>query len=358
VKLLFALLALFAIPAVAEVTVAVHPQRVRVETFRHAQALNFDFEIRNDGTTPVRIYEVHVDVLDRDGKVVHRRRINSQAISPSMLTVPKRDVAPKSRLWLFNPFHTFPAGLPIARLDYTFRVGPPDSDEWLAPIKVTITPEAARTKTVLRVPMRGRVIVDDGHDFYAHHRRLDLTHPLLESLRVDKNPSRYALDLCVIDADGKLHRGDGRKREDWLSWEAPVVAAANGKVVEARGDRQDFVMNETSFDYGELAKDDTAINGNYVVVDHGSGEYSIYVHLRQGSVRVKPGDTVRAGDAIAKIGLSGDAFFPHLHFELRDGTSLRSNGLPAYFKGFRRSYEKSNVPSPEPIDTGDIVIAP
>ena len=356
--LALALLALAAAPAAAAVSVAVRPQRVWIETFPHSQGLNFDFEVRNSGDAPVRLYEVHVDVLDRAGNLVARRRLNSQAISPSILTIPKRDLEPKGRLWLFNPFPTFPAGVPIARLDYTFRFGPPDSEDWLDPIKVTVTPASGRPRTVLRVPLRGRVIVDDGHDFYAHHRRLDLTHPFLESLRVEKNPTRYSLDLCVIDTGGNLHRGDGKKREEWLSWEAPVVAAANGTVVEARNDRQDFLMGQPGFDYAELAKDDTAINGNYVAIDHGGGEYSIYVHLRKGSVSVKPGDVVRAGDRIAQIGLSGDAYFPHLHFEMRDGASLRSDGLPMYFTGFRRSYEKTSVTTPQPIDTGDIVVTP
>ena len=57
--------------------------------------------------------------------------------------------------------------------------------------------------------------------------------------------------------------------------------------------------------------------GNGVVVDHGDGWETQYCHLARGSVRVKAGDTVVAGTPLARVGLSGNTEFPHLHLTVR-----------------------------------------
>lgn len=55
----------------------------------------------------------------------------------------------------------------------------------------------------------------------------------------------------------------------------------------------------------------------------------MYAHLRRGSLTVKPGDRVRAGQQIARCGNSGNRTEPHLHFQLTDGPDLNSaRGLP------------------------------
>ena len=56
--------------------------------------------------------------------------------------------------------------------------------------------------------------------------------------------------------------------------------------------------------------------GNHVVVNHGSYKV-VYAHMRNGSVRVRAGDTVRCGDPIGEIGSSGCTTGAHLHFETR-----------------------------------------
>lgn len=63
--------------------------------------------------------------------------------------------------------------------------------------------------------------------------------------------------------------------------------------------------------------------GNGVVVAHGDGWETQYCHLAQGSLRVKPGDRVAAGQPLGRIGASGRAEFPHLHFTARqDGKAV------------------------------------
>ena len=63
--------------------------------------------------------------------------------------------------------------------------------------------------------------------------------------------------------------------------------------------------------------------GNAVVVGHGDGWETQYSHLRRGSVCVRPGDVVSAGQKLGVAGLSGHTEFVHLHFEVRkDGAPV------------------------------------
>jgi murein DD-endopeptidase MepM/ murein hydrolase activator NlpD len=60
--------------------------------------------------------------------------------------------------------------------------------------------------------------------------------------------------------------------------------------------------------------------GYYLVLDADGEDYMyVFMHLRQGSVLVRKGDTVAAGQQIAQVGNTGRSFGPHLHFEIWQG---------------------------------------
>ncbi len=72
-------------------------------------------------------------------------------------------------------------------------------------------------------------------------------------------------------------------------------------------------------------------SGNYVLIDHGNGEYARYCHLRA-EIPVKAGDQVKQGDVIGFVGNSGQSMEPHLHLELLDSPDAgTANGLPIAF---------------------------
>ncbi|HYE48478.1 MAG TPA: M23 family metallopeptidase [Azospirillaceae bacterium] len=91
-----------------------------------------------------------------------------------------------------------------------------------------------------------------------------------------------------------------------------VVAAAPGIV---RGVRDG--MPDTGIPKEGAAALQGKFAGNSVAIDHGGGWETQYSHMRQGSVAVKPGDRVEAGQVLGLVGYSGRTQFPHVELIVR-----------------------------------------
>ncbi len=65
--------------------------------------------------------------------------------------------------------------------------------------------------------------------------------------------------------------------------------------------------------------------GNYVVIQHSDGNFTLYAHMHPNTVTVQAGDTVKQGQVIGKMGSSGRSTGTHLHFEVRKGANLQSS---------------------------------
>lgn len=97
-----------------------------------------------------------------------------------------------------------------------------------------------------------------------------------------------------------------------------VVAAAAGTVRNTRDG-----MPDGAFDREIPGGVQDRECGNGVVIDHGNGWETQYCHMMSGSVHVRPGQRVAAGDHLGYVGMSGKAEFPHLHLAVRqDGRQL------------------------------------
>ncbi|MCA9657898.1 MAG: urea transporter [Myxococcales bacterium] len=119
---------------------------------------------------------------------------------------------------------------------------------------------------------------------------------------------RHAWDFEVTGPDGQVHRGSGEQPQDYYCYRLPVVAAADGTVVEIVDSVADSPIGEPNL------RDNW---GNLVLVAHAPGLYSLVCHLAPGSVEVRPGQLVRRGDRLGLCGSSGRSPVPHLHFQLQ-----------------------------------------
>jgi murein DD-endopeptidase MepM/ murein hydrolase activator NlpD len=218
---------------------------------------------------------------------------------------------------------------------------------------VSIPISSGTVKTPLRFPLSGRwAVVVAGTPHGGHRWAL---------------PEAFAYDIAAFGTDDKSFRGQGQKLADYYAYGAPVLAAGDGVVVEVVADQPETAeilrRPSESFDaYGDrmgalqmklLKQGDRAIGGNSVLIDHGNGEYSLYAHLQPGSIPVKVGDRLKAGARVGKLGASGNATEPHLHFQVCDGPSaLHCAGIPLAFTNVELPY----ADGPRAIQAGDIVV--
>ena len=341
------------------VTVTVEPSEAYIERRGVEQRINFDLLIHNAGTVPLRIAKVQVSIYDSTGAFAFRRYLDENGRPSGISIVPNRIVPPGSSLDVFNPFHSFEEEMPLARLHYEVFFDDPASKEpnllnFLTKAEVDVHPTAYPGKTKLMLPLKGRIYVFDGHDFYAHHRRQDV----FRSGHFRPNSVRYAYDLMTANDAGELYRGDQFVKENWFSYGQPIYAPAAGTVADAANN-----IPENSYKDGQVVSPPMADDldpiglGNHVIIDHGNGEFSLMVHMKPGSVTVKKGDHVKQGELVGAIGFSGDTFLPHLHYMLMDGIDERtSQGQPSYFDNFVRllGSERKQVKHGQ-IDSGDFV---
>ncbi len=318
------------------------------------QYLNFDLILINGAATARTLAAITLSATDPSGTPVLQRYCDGSGLSPCIATIPGREIAPGARAIVYNPFHTLPGDITLGTLTYELRYA--DSAGALVDtVRATIHP--ARPHPVpLRLPLAGRVLVFDGHDALSHHRRWDLSHPVIRAVGFTGNSGRYAYDLSLVDPQGRMFRGDGKANTDWYSWEQPVRAPAAGVVVASANDEPDWEIGRTSLPDSVIFARPIALYGNYLVIDHGNGAFSLIAHLRQGSIPLRVGDRVSAGQQVGKVGYSGSVFTIHTHYQLQGGAHYSAEGIPSYFTGVVRvGAPRGATRGPIRIDSGDIV---
>ena len=142
---------------------------------------------------------------------------------------------------------------------------------------------------------------------------------------------RFAIDWEQIDPENRVVKGDTKTLSNYVIYGREVLAVADGTVVSSRNDLAEQVP-------GALPQGMTIdkADGNFVVLDIGGGNYVLYAHMQPGSVTVKAGAKVKRGEALGKVGNTGNTQAPHLHLHVMDGPSpLQSNGIPYVFDSFK-----------------------
>lgn len=166
---------------------------------------------------------------------------------------------------------------------------------------------------------------------------------------VDVDPGPGWLDHACGSASYNGHTGTDLRLPDLLQMAegVRVRAAATGVVTATRDG-----MPDRYYERSEEAALQGRGCGNGVVIDHGSGWTTQYCHLKEGSVQVREGDRLNAGDPIGMIGLSGRTEFPHLELIVRQGDRVVD---PFAVKGEVLSNDESNShPGCDAQDTATI----
>jgi len=139
-----------------------------------------------------------------------------------------------------------------------------------------------------------------------------------------------AFDFLAEDENKSLYRkGSFLKHlftfitvEDTITWASPLYSPVDGVVVACHDSEADRLKISFLYDLFSLMinkpKESAgfgAFGGNYIMI--GKDDYYVLLcHLRQGSAKVKPGDTVKAGQEVGAAGNSGSSIQPHLHIQV------------------------------------------
>lgn len=175
-----------------------------------------------------------------------------------------------------------------------------------------------RTSADLRLPFEGR-----WHVFWGGR-------DIEQNYHAVSADQRFAYDF-LIRRDGSSHANSGEANEDYHCWGEPILAPGSGKVVQAVDRWPDNRPGQMDPEHPP---------GNFVVIDHGQGEFSFLAHLRKGSVAVSEGEAIDAGERVGVCGNSGNSSEPHLHHHLQDTADFGAGqGLPAQFQDYRADGE-------------------
>jgi murein DD-endopeptidase MepM/ murein hydrolase activator NlpD len=320
-----------------EVDISVSPQAVYVENIggniSPMERIFFHIIVENKAPTPIDIQWVRFDVVSSSGIVMSGQysgralttlfdnAIDRKRIEPT----PKQTLTlkPSERKAISDIFMDFPAGFIgenlLVEVDYK-SAGKDMFSKATTPLR--------RTQGFSgNLPVDGVWYVAAEHGFLDPHKRF-----LAEA---------FAYDFLQIGANGRSFQSEGKNNPDYYAYGKKVFSSKEGTVVAVRTDIAENTPGETL--------NTRAPGGNFVIIDHGNGQYGYYAHLRPSSVSVKVGSRVSTGEAIAEVGNSGDSVEPHLHFHIMNKPDpAEADGIPAVFENWKaQSY--SRLPSPRPL---------
>ena len=121
----------------------------------------------------------------------------------------------------------------------------------------------------------------------------------MQSLGITANSNNFASDFIYLDMQGREYHDDPRKLDNWYG----STESRSMRRVQELFLRPQMTFRTTGLKMTgpqrsghpklPAGKDPKDI-GNFVLIDHQNGEYSLLVHMKPGSVIVKPDDRVRA----------------------------------------------------------------
>lgn len=144
---------------------------------------------------------------------------------------------------------------------------------------------------------------------------------------VDHDPTKGISDYTCGTATyngtsgtANIHKGTDIAIRDMAAMRrgVPVLAAAAGRVAGRRDGMTDIDVRKIGGLQALKGKD----CGNGVMINHAGGWSTQYCHMLKGSITVKKGEKVTAGQGLGLVGLSGASSYPHLHLTVRKGSEI------------------------------------
>jgi hypothetical protein len=262
-----------------------------------------------------------VALIEGDELVARLRRLDGQGVT--------EPVIPASSQLLLLVDLAFAAGdVPLA-LQHRITFGPTSataSERTSTAARVDLSPTEA---TTLGPPVDGAnwVVTNGCCTPVTSHRTFIL--PTDAGLSVAE---RFAVDFRQMDEAGRFVVDDPNLLENYAGYGANVLSVAPGRVVSIVDTFVEQPPN--ALPPPETFTADTN-EGNSIVVDLGDGTFAFYGQLQAGSIIVREGDRVRRGQALARLGNSGNSTSPHLHFHLMTGDSvIGADGVPFVLNRF------------------------
>jgi hypothetical protein len=182
---------------------------------------------------------------------------------------------------------------------------------WFLPHTPEI-PVPKKNSAMLGLPFEGQWMVIWGGDKKEQNQHHDVPN------------QKYAFDLLRVDKNGKTHKTDGKKNEDYFAFGQKVLAPADGVVTGViRGVRDNAPGSMNP--YSAL--------GNAVIIKHRKHEVSVLAHFKQNSIPVEVGDKVKKGQTIGLCGNSGNSSEPHIHYHLQNTPIIQDGrGIKCFFE--------------------------
>ncbi len=144
---------------------------------------------------------------------------------------------------------------------------------------------------------------------------------------------KHAWDFEIYDKEGSSYRNEGVNVTDYYCYGKPVFASAPGYVTKVL----DGILDNP---VGQINTIDNW--GNYVIVHHWGSIYSMYAHLKPGTINLKQGDTISKGTKLGSVGNSGRSAVPHLHFNIQLGPEPGSSTLKSYLVNYKTTIDNTN----------------
>jgi murein DD-endopeptidase MepM/ murein hydrolase activator NlpD len=214
---------------------------------------------------------------------------------------------------------------------------------------------------VLMLPFQGSWIVENSparrvpshgtHAFGASHA--------IDFVAIRGGRTAPVRDWRTVVAVEPVHR--------FYAFDQAIVAPAGGRVVSAQDGVPDLVARRSPFARVSYAVTQVSrarqgargLAGNHVIIElDDGGPYLVVAHLRCGTVAVRQGEMVAAGQPLGRCGNSGNSTQPHVHLQVMDHADpFAAAGVPILFQDYwvhRRDGTREIVPKGLP-DTGDIV---